>query len=81
MVRWSYFPSTTRRVTRDAHPMKGNINIVHLAKIKTTTKKLKKIPKNPKQKRKKEKNIKQIKTNKTTQQKTEQMSQTNEYIP
>jgi hypothetical protein len=46
MVRWSYFPSTTRRVTRDAHPMKGNINIVHLAKIKTTTtKKLKKTQK------------------------------------
>ena len=70
MVRWSYFPSTTRRVTRDAHPMKGNINIVHLAKIKTTT--TKKLKKNPKQKQKKEKNIKQIKTNKTRQSTTKQ---------
>jgi hypothetical protein len=53
MVRWSYFPSTTRRVTRDAHPMKGNINIVHLAKIKTTTtKKLKKNQNKNKRKRK-----------------------------
>jgi len=32
MVRWSYFSSTTRRVTRVAHPMKGNINIVYFSK-------------------------------------------------